>query len=205
MRGHRLSRRGLAIAAAVTLALLGTFVAAVAVLAVRVDGASMAPTLRDGDRVLLRPFSAGDTPPRFAVVVGRFTEGGSAVVKRVIALPGDRIEIAQADGEKAQVRVQPGGHGPWLEVDNRAWPTQWAGASNCCAAGGTTSAQPDPQVVPAGTVFVLGDNPAASEDSRRFGWAPIGLIDGTVAWRVHPWGGIGGVGSGVALRPAGGL
>ena len=70
---------------------LAITVAAVAVLAVEVHGPSMRPTLRDGDRVLLRPFSGGRTPQRLALVVARLTANGPAVVKRVVAVGGDRV------------------------------------------------------------------------------------------------------------------
>jgi nickel-type superoxide dismutase maturation protease len=34
--------------------------------------------------------------------------------------------------------------------------------------------------------WVLGDNPAASEDSRQFGEVPRGNIVGRLIWRYHP-------------------
>lgn len=193
---RRISRQRAGVALAVTALVLGSLAAAVAVLAVRVDGASMAPTLRDGERVLLRPFSGGDSPARFAVVVGRFRTGGPLVVKRVIGLPGDRIEVSAG-----RVSVQPGGTGAWVVVDNPAWPAGSLGSTPCCGPDGRASTRAQAQPVPDGMLFLMGDNPAASEDSRTFGWAPVALLDGVVGWRVHPPGRLGGVGVEVGLRP----
>jgi signal peptidase I len=143
----------------------------------------MQPSFADGERVLLRPFSGGDTPARFAVAVGRFTDRGPTVVKRVVGLPGDRVRI-----EADRVEVQPAGTGPWLVVDNPAWSARWGPApAYCCRPTGQTGVAAEAQTVPPGFVFLLGDDPAASEDSRTFGWAPVRLIDGVVRWRLRAW------------------
>jgi len=60
---------------------------------VRVDGKSMEPTLRDGDRVLVRRTSIADVPAG-AVVVLEPPEpmvGLRWMVKRAVALPGDPV------------------------------------------------------------------------------------------------------------------
>lgn len=198
---RRPSRRGLAVAAAVAALVLGSLAAATAVLAVRIDGDSMAPTLRDGERVLLRPRSGREQPDRFAVVVGRFRAGGPLVVKRVIGLPGDRVAVVIGGGE-SRVKIQPGGQGAWSVVDNPAWDARGSlGAVSCCDPDGRATTQPEARLVPVGMLFLLGDNSAASEDSRALGWAPIDLLEGVVGWRVHPPGRVGGVGVTVGLRP----
>ncbi|MBA3745051.1 MAG: signal peptidase I [Sporichthya sp.] len=176
--------------------MLAVLAAATTITAVRVDGVSMTPTLRDSERVLLRPFSGGDTPARFAVIVTRFSSGPT-VVKRVIGLPGDGVRIDTVEGVTT-VEVQPGGQGPWLVVDNPAWTGSW-GFVRCCRPDGQ-SGPADPQVVPTGMLFLLGDNPAASQDSRAFGWAPIEAIDGVVRWRLKAWVLPSGVHSHVQLR-----
>ena len=65
----------------------------------------------------------------------------------------------------------------------------WGGP--CCGADGTTTG--DAAVtVPAAEYFVLGDNPAASRDSRRFGFVARSRIVGRVLLRVWPPGSVGG-------------
>jgi len=194
-------RRPVAVAAILAVAVAGGLVAASAVLSVRVDGQSMQPTLRAGDRVLLRPFSGSSTPGRFAVVVGRFSRGGPVVVKRVIGLPGDRVEILTPGAGPTRVVVQPAGGTRWLQVDNPAWRAGWGtGVVTCCELSGRASTRAEPQSVPAGMLFVLGDNPADSQDSRTFGWAPISLLDGVVGWRIYPLGDLGRLGGHVSLK-----
>jgi nickel-type superoxide dismutase maturation protease len=42
------------------------------------------------------------------------------------------------------------------------------------------------QVLSDGRVWLAGDNPAASDDSRLFGAVPTGVIEGRVIWRYRP-------------------
>lgn len=185
------TRRRVAIAVAAPTTTLAVLAVAVAVLAVPVRGTSMEPALRSGDRVLLRPFGGGGTPDRFAVVVARFAEHGPEVVKRVVALPGDRVQI-QSDGI---VRVQPGGDGPWFLVENPVWPVGTPAQSECCTPEGRSAPGAGAARVPAGAVFLLGDNLAASTDARTEGWAPTRWIRGEVLLRAYPvgrWGRPGG-------------
>jgi signal peptidase I len=192
------------VAGGALLLVLTVLAAAVAVLAVRVQGASMQPTLDDRDRILLRPFTGGGLPHRFALVVGRFETGGPRVVKRVIALPGDRVQI-RADGSgPGRVEVQPGGTGAWQRVDNPAWSTgQWAQGAACCGADGRATDAAAAVVVPPGMLFLLGDNPAASRDSLSLGWAPAELVQGVVGLRVWPLRDLGRPRAHVRLVPAG--
>jgi signal peptidase I len=182
------------VAAGLALLVLAVAAAAVAVLAVRVQGESMTPTLHSGDRVLLRPFSGSGTPHRFALVVGRFEPGGPRVVKRVIAIPGDKIRISPTE-----VDVQPHGAGPWQRVDNPAWTNP--ARTPCCTPDGAAADHATAQQVPAGMLFLLGDNPAASRDSLSLGWAPLDLIDGVVGLRIWPLPDAGRVRAHVRLRP----
>jgi signal peptidase I len=140
-----------------------------------VDGASMAPNLSDGERLLVNrsvyahfdankiwnllpgvdrageaivyPFHA---PERGEIVVfDPPTGGGEPYIKRVIGLPGD--EIAFADGR--------------VLVNGAPLPESYIdGAVTFCAAGPHCET-----TVPAGTVYVLGDNRRNSSDSRAFG------------------------------------
>jgi signal peptidase I len=186
--------------AVVLVALLGLVAAACAVLSVRVQGESMTPTLHDSDRVLLRPFTGGGLPHRFALVVGRFEAGGPRVVKRVIGLPGDRVQIRRDSAGHVQVEVQSGGDGSWRQVDNPAWAVRdWAEGTACCTEDGRATDTAAPVPVPAGMLFLLGDNAAVSRDSLSLGWARADLVQGVVGWRVWPLGDLGRPGGRVRL------
>jgi len=121
----------------------------------RVQGQSMEPTLHDGDRVLISRLSyrLGE-PQRGDIVVFRHPTNGARYIKRIIGLPGDVLEIRLG---QVLVNQQP------LEEPYLARRTPGSFG---------------PVRVPAGTVFVLGDNRANSEDSRVFGFLPLRYIIG---------------------------
>lgn len=177
-------RRGIVGAIVVVLVLAVTTVTIGAVVSVPVVGTSMDPTLRDGDRVVVRGTSE---VARFDVVVARFDDDAPAVVKRVVGLPGDRVRIDLGP----VVLVQPGATGPWQRVDNPAWPGRWD----------RPTSQPETTVPPDG-LFLLGDHPDASEDSRQLGAAPTRLLVGRVTWRVYPPSRLGGLPGGAVTLTA---
>lgn len=153
---------------------LGAAVAAVGVY--RVQGASMRPTLADGELLLANPLARN--PDRFAVVV--YDVNGTAAVKRVIGLPGDRVRILAAPANLVQ--VQPGAAGPWqtvVDATGGTWPPAPHPALTCCAPDGRASVAPEGALVPVGQYFLLGDNPAESIDSRAEGFVPAQRVRGT--------------------------
>ena len=119
-----------------------------------VDGTSMVTTLHDGDRVFVNKLSYRlHDPNRGDVVVLHQISGTSErdLIKRVIALPGETIEIRSCqvliDGRELQE--------PYLD------PTIVT-PGNC---GGELA----PVTVPEDFVFVMGDNRGGSQDSRALG------------------------------------
>jgi signal peptidase I len=140
-----------------------------AVYPLRVASGSMSPTLRRGDWVVVHKLAGRDrrTIRRSQLVVFRFPFGSSdRAVKRVVALAGDSVEIG-----KRYVRVN--GH-----------TIATAGGPDVARApGGRDRPLPLRERIPAAHVFLLGDNSAASIDSRSFGPAPDSELVGRV-WFV---------------------
>jgi len=125
---------------------------------VQVTGASMEPTLHNGERYLLDRLYYRFGGIRYDDVVVLSHEGGE-IVKRVKGLPGDHLQMyLLSDGARMPV-VNVTRH-PELRPVDPAWEEEL--------------------VVPPDTVYVVGDNLVVSEDSRRFGPASdkelVGLV-----------------------------
>jgi signal peptidase I len=155
----RISQRALLVAASVVV----VSVAAVACLrrwlfAVEVAGQSMEPAFEAGDYVLVRRGRVpGDTRAAGVVVCMRGPDQ-RLLLKRVVGLPGDSLRIG--------TRVQVGGRAldePYAHGETP--PAQFRGVHELA---------PD-------EYLVLGDNRAASTDSRDFGPVRAEHIEG-IAW-----------------------
>src|SRR3954451_14743882 len=137
------------------IALLVAFVVRTFVLAhFVVDGHSMDYTLHDGDRVFVNKLSYRlHDPRRGDVVVLHDVEPGldRDLIKRVIALPGETIEMRNCEVRIDGVILDE----PYLD------PT--------VVTPGNCGADIAPTVVPADHVFVMGDNRPQSQDSRAIG------------------------------------
>lgn len=126
----------------------------------KVHANSMWPTLRPGQLVFTRPLLHGLRLCHGDIAVVQSAELGQRVVKRVLRLPGDRLVF----GSGGLVR-----NGEQLI---EAYVVHAGGASGSWR-------------VPEGHCFVLGDNRAASSDSRcwRQPFAPLQAIVGRVCVR----------------------
>src|SRR6266446_4552819 len=148
------------VAEVVVLAVILYFGISFAVQAVHVEGLSMFATLDDNDYLIANKIDYRlHAPQRGDIVILRPpTNNTTDFIKRVIALPGERLLIRDGvvyiNGHRLDEPYVPE---DWVVFNN--WPT--AGSSN-----GT--------VIPPNQYFVMGDNRNKSQDSRYFG--PIGRV-----------------------------
>lgn len=141
---------------------------------VGVDGDSMQTTLMDHDRLILTDLfytpAHGDI-----VVINQHTQ--EPLIKRIIAMAGDRLDIDEETGEvilNGQVLGEPYVNGQFTER------RQFTGE----------------MVIPEGYVFVMGDNRGYSKDSRYTDIGENGLIStrdimGKAVFRLWPFSQIG--------------
>ena len=122
---------------------------------VRVTSGSMAPTVERGDWIVVRDLDhqGRASIARGEIVLFSFPLGTSGrAIKRVVAVGGDLVAIAAHS----------------LTVNGRT--TRLAGAPSAYAARSRV------ERVPSGYVFLVGDNAAASIDSRSFGAVPVRYV-----------------------------
>lgn len=133
---------------------------------VRVEGTSMLPRLEDSDRLFINKFvyhfaaiGRGD------VVVFRYPrDPEKSYIKRVIALPGDRLRI-----DRGKVWL----NGTQLPEDYV--PEEYRDSRSMAEI-----------VVPDNEYFMMGDHRSISSDSREFGPVQRGLIYGKASFVYWP-------------------
>jgi signal peptidase I len=133
---------------------------------VRVEGTSMLPRLVDRDRLFINKFVYHFTAiERGDVVVFHYPRNPEeSYIKRVIALPGDRLRIDQGT---VWVNGRP--------VDEPYVPDAYKDYRS----------RPE-EVIPAGFYFMMGDHRSVSSDSREFGPVERSLIYGKAVFVYWP-------------------
>jgi len=204
---------GVAIAVAL---LLRAFV----VEAFQIPSGSMIPTLEVGDHIFVSKFSYGlsipftDTkimqygePKRGDVIVFKWpVDTSTDYIKRVVGLPGDTVEVRQGQlyvngneihRERVPVRChysETSAAGVPDDHDCEHWLETLGNKVHDTILEPSHPAADHPRlVVPAGEVFVMGDNRDNSYDSRKWGTVKMNLIKGRalIIWwsrgNSKPW------------------
>ena len=127
---------------------------------VKVNGSSMYPTLDGNEIMLLNKLGAID---RFDIVVVKLEGESNNLIKRVIGMPGETVEIINSkiyiNGE---VLDDDYGYGSTYSIDSITLGDD--------------------------EYFILGDNRVVSIDSRAFGKVSRDEIKGTTNFIMYPFG-----------------
>jgi len=167
--------------------LLAFFIRAFVVQAFKIPSGSMIPTLLIGDHILVSKFIYGirnpftgkvlipvKDPERLDVVVFKYPVNPSQdFIKRIIGLPGDKIEIIN---KKVYVNGSPLSPDPGVRDYEHVIPE---GRSPRDFFG--------PVVVPERSLFVMGDNRDNSHDSRFWGFVNFDNLKGKAFVMYWSW------------------
>lgn len=141
---------------------------------IKVQGASMYPTYEDKDIIIVSKTSKIE---RFDQIVFQSPTEDELYIKRVIGLPGDKVEMRDdvlyvngKDYKESYVNRQ---------TDD---PNQLRITENF-----TLEELVDEVTVPEGTYFVLGDNRLKSYDSRHYGLISEEAVYGESKLTVYPF------------------
>lgn len=126
---------------------------------VRVNGSSMYPTLKGGEIMLLNKLGKID---RFDIVVLKLDTGEDNLIKRVIGMPGETVQI----------------------TDNKIYVNDKVLEENF---GVGITYDIDKVTLKDDEYFVLGDNRIISMDSRVFGTINKEEIKGTTNFVLYPF------------------
>ncbi|MEQ1875576.1 MAG: signal peptidase I [Bdellovibrionia bacterium] len=177
--------------------------------AYKIPTSSMLPTLTVGDFVfayrlpygIQPPFASGKIwvtgkPQRGEVVVFRYPgDDNLNFIKRVVGVEGDKVEIR---AWRLYVNDQPAVYDK-AELERLRTPgvelysvmKERLGESDHLVMfrKGGEGRDFGPEVVPPGSIFVLGDNRDSSDDSRHWGMIPADRVDGRVVaiWLSLDW------------------
>lgn len=159
---ERIRRGSTALTIAVVVLLMSSVAGLLPIQVMRVGSDSMLPTIAAGDLVILQ--RGGAAVHQMDVVAVEHPDTGVLLVKRAVALGGDRVAIE--DG----VLVVNGVAVCEPTIDAARLDGVWFG----------------PVTVPSGEVFLLGDDRAGSVDSRTFGTVGAADVAGLVTSRLWP-------------------
>jgi len=129
----------------------------------QVSGLSMEPRIGAGEFVVIDTLSYRlGAVKRGDVVAFRHGSTSEAYLKRVVALPGEHIEISRG----------------FVTIDGKPLSEPYVRYRD--------SRNAPEETVPAGEYYVLGDNRSNSDDSRDWGFVPASAIIGRAWLAVWP-------------------
>ena len=132
---------------------------------IRVSGPSMNPTLKSGYIMILNKLAKID---RYDIVVINSKKSPNVLIKRVIGLPGETIEVKDGD----------------IYINDKKIKDKY---------GSGTTGDFEKITIPKNEYFVMGDNRPVSADSRIFGTFSKKDIKGTTKLVLYPFNKIGNV------------
>ncbi len=162
-----------------------------------IPSSSMRPTLLEGDRLFVERYSRFYTAPQrgdiivfyppdtqlkntigdvFKRLTGFFCKD-VAYIKRVVGLPGDRINIKTNDNGETYVFVNN-------EKLNEPYVKNPAEKNYICTA---QTPYCEDVIVPENMYFMMGDNRGYSLDSRYWGFLPKDRVIGKAVFRFWPF------------------
>jgi len=135
---------------------------------VKVEGTSMMPSLIDQERIFINKFiyrfGLGEIQRGEMIVFWFPADPSKSYIKRVIAVPGDTVEIA---GGTVIVNGQP--------VQEQYVTEEYRDRQSIA-----------PLTIPPANYFVLGDHRSSSNDSRNWGTVPRKYIYGKAVFVYWP-------------------
>jgi signal peptidase I len=154
---------------------------------------SMKPTIIEGDRILVNKLAYDFKVPLTHISIYKFADPGrgdivifdskaadTRLVKRVIGLPGDTVEMRD---NRLIINGIEAGYSSVEHVSDTAFEIEsYPGMSHrieLAPTGGSRFATFGPVKVPQGRYLVLGDNRDNSADSRVYGFIPRDEIVGS--------------------------
>ncbi|MDO4669844.1 MAG: signal peptidase I [Aerococcus sp.] len=144
---------------------------------VKISGSSMAPTLTNGEHVWMNHLDK--TYDRGEIVIFDAPDGsGDEYVKRVIGVPGDTVSYLD---NQLYINGEPVEE-DYLNVLKSKNPNEKVTPDFSLE----TLPSTQQEKVPAGKLFVLGDNRPVSKDSEEFGFIDQSHVKGTVSYRIWP-------------------
>jgi signal peptidase I len=142
------------------------FIVVFVVQPVKVEGTSMQPHLVDQERIFVNRFiyHFADIRQGDVVVFWYPRDRSKSYIKRVLAVPGDEVEIQRGNVYVNGAKIEE----PYLEREYRSFDSY------------------PKSVVPPDQYFVLGDHRNSSNDSRNWGCVPRQLIYGKAFFGYWP-------------------